>query len=49
MIDSRALQNGTRLLTLALALSVPAAGAATKPAGPPPQASSPVQILPGTS
>lgn len=49
MIDSRALHTGTRLLALAVALSVPAAEAATKPSSPPPQASSPVQILPGTS
>jgi lipopolysaccharide export system protein LptA len=49
MIDRRALRTGTRpfALALAVALAAPAA-AATKPASPPPAASSPIQILPGT-
>ena len=49
MIDTRALLTGTRLWRLLLALGVAARRAATKPPGPPAAASSPVQILPGTS
>ncbi len=49
MIDGSALRVGTRTLALVLALGVSGAGAATKPATPSPQTSSPVQILPGTS
>ncbi|RBP18265.1 lipopolysaccharide export system protein LptA [Roseiarcus fermentans] len=49
MIDSRAVLIGTRVVALVLALSAAAAEAATKPSSPPPQASSPIQILPGTS
>jgi len=49
MIDARALLIGTRLLAFALALGALGAEAATKPTSPPPQTSSPIQILPGTS
>jgi hypothetical protein len=40
---------GTTLAALALSVLVPTAQAAAKPAAPPPQASSPIQILPGTN
>src|SRR5208283_3627547 len=49
MIDARALLIGTRLLAFALALGALGAEAATKPSSPPAQASSPIQILPGTN
>src|SRR5271157_4705024 len=48
MIDARALLIGTRLLAFALAHGALGAEAATKPTSPPPQTSSPIQILPGT-
>ncbi len=52
MIDRRALLIGTRSLALVVALGASGAGAATKPAtkpaSPPPETSSPIQILPGT-
>jgi len=49
MIDSRGLQMGMRALALASALLASGAWAATKPSAPSPQASSPIQILPGTN
>ena len=49
MIDFRRLGIGARVLPLALALLASGAGAATKPSSPPAQASSPIQILPGTN
>jgi lipopolysaccharide export system protein LptA len=48
MIDFRAPACWTRILPLAFALLASGAGAATKPT-PPAQASSPIQILPGTN
>jgi lipopolysaccharide export system protein LptA len=50
MTDSRGHVIGTHILALALTLLASDAQAATKtkPSSPPPQASSPVQILPGT-
>lgn len=49
MIETRALLTGTRLLTFVLALGLGDAEAATKPPTASTPASSPVQILPGTS
>jgi lipopolysaccharide export system protein LptA len=49
MIDARAIRIGMRFLAFTIALAALGAEAATKPASEPPQTSSPIQILPGTS